>query len=258
MTTNNLTPSPPWTKIGRYIESLCRKALYDFEMLKDASALAIALSGGKDSLTLLYMLKAIIGKGFPNLDLIAIHVDGEFSCGAEVNKNYLKQICNELKIKLIICTSQIKAEQLECYSCSRERRKLIFKEAKKEGCSHIAFGHTRDDAGETLLLNLFQKAEFSSMLPSLKMYRYDITLIRPLIYVEEKDILNFANQYNFLRSRCNCPRGSLSHRKKVEDFLTQLEKYFPKVRSNLALSAIRDGSKKAALPLDNIDSEDVK
>lgn len=253
--TLDLNVAPPWTKTGKYIESLCRKALYDFEMLRDVSSLAIALSGGKDSLTLLYMLSNISGKGFPKIDLTAIHVDGEFSCGAEVNKNYLKKICDSLHVKLILCKSSILLENLECYPCARERRKLIFNEAKKAGCSHVAFGHTKDDNIETLLLNLFQKGEFSSMLPVLKMYRYDITILRPLIYVEESDILEFASQYNFLRSRCNCPKGAVSHRKKVDDILNSIEKTFPKVRSNLAQSAFLYGSKKAALPLDNFASE---
>ena len=254
MEKDNFNFSPPWTKTGKYIESRCRKALYDFDMLKNVSSLAVALSGGKDSLTLLYMLANISGKGFPPFDLTAIHVAGSFSCGAEVNKNYLKKICDALKVKLIVCNSSISLEELECYPCSRERRKLIFNEAKKAECEHVAFGHTKDDATETLLLNLFQKGEFSSMLPSLKMYRYGITIIRPLIYVEESDTLQFAEQYNFLRTRCNCPKGSVSHRKKVDDILNFIEKDFPKVRSNLALSALLYGSDKAARPLDNLAS----
>ena len=70
---------PPWTTLGKRLESTLRKALFDFEMLKDVSKLAIALSGGKDSLTLLFLLKAIAGRGFPNFDLYAIHVSGDFS-----------------------------------------------------------------------------------------------------------------------------------------------------------------------------------
>src|SRR5580698_3327180 len=84
---------PPWTSLGKRLESTLRKALFDFEMLKDVSKLAIALSGGKDSLSLLFLMKAISGRGFPDLDLYAIHVSGEFSCGAGVDENYLRFIC---------------------------------------------------------------------------------------------------------------------------------------------------------------------
>lgn len=245
-----------WSKTGKQIESLCRKALYDFKMLENVKSLALALSGGKDSLTLLHMLKKISGKGFPPFDLTAIHVEGDFSCGAEVNKNYLKKICDELEIKIIFCTSILPLDKLECYPCARERRKLLFSEAKKIGCDHIAFGHTKNDSIETLLLNLFQKAEFSSMLPKIKMHRYDISIIRPLIYVDEDDIILFAKQHDFLKNRCNCPKGAFSHRKKVEDIINYIQKSFPKIKSNLALSAFLYGSNKAALPLEK-SSNDV-
>ena len=79
---------PPWTKLGKKLESMCRKALYDFSLLEGVERLAIALSGGKDSLTLLYLLKAISGRGFPKLDLHAIHVTGEFSCGPGISDSF--------------------------------------------------------------------------------------------------------------------------------------------------------------------------
>src|SRR3954470_21895274 len=112
-----------WTRLGKRMESQVRKALYDFKMLADVSKVAVALSGGKDSLTLLYMLKAISGRGFPQLDIHAIHVKGEFSCGAGVQTNYLQKLCDEMEVPLHVRESSQKLETLECYSCSRERRK---------------------------------------------------------------------------------------------------------------------------------------
>ncbi len=94
--------SPPWTLLGKGIESRVRKAIKEFNLLDDANSVAVALSGGKDSLTLLYMLKAIIGKGVPDAKLYAIHVDGEFSCGAGISGSYLKGICKEMDIPLIV------------------------------------------------------------------------------------------------------------------------------------------------------------
>ncbi|NDE82965.1 MAG: tRNA 2-thiocytidine biosynthesis protein TtcA, partial [Chlamydiia bacterium] len=113
--------SPPWTGLGKKIESMCRKALYDFQLIENSPSIAVALSGGKDSLTLLFMLKAIAGRGFPDFRIIAIHVDGEFSCGAGIQTSYLKSICKELNVDFITCQSMQKRETLECYSCSRER-----------------------------------------------------------------------------------------------------------------------------------------
>src|SRR3990167_10085435 len=127
---------PPWTTLGKELESCLRKALFDFSMLeKDVSKVAIALSGGKDSLGLLYLLHSIRGRGFPLFDLYAIHVDGEFSCGAGVNQQYLQAICKDLGVPFISRTSTQKLESLECYGCSRERRKLIFTAAKEVGAT---------------------------------------------------------------------------------------------------------------------------
>ena len=215
-------------------------------MLSDVSKLAIALSGGKDSLTLLFLLKAIAGRGFQNLDLFAIHVAGEFSCGAGVNEGYLKEICNELEVPFITCHSTQKLETLECYSCSRERRRLIFDAAKNVGVETVAFGHHRDDNAQTLLMNLLHKAEFAGNLPKIKMHEYGVTIIRPLIYIAEKDIRTFAQQQGFARIMCRCPVGQQSMRKKVDFLLDEMEEKFPNARDNIAKAALTYGSKKAA------------
>ena len=174
--------TPPWTSLGRRLESLCRKALYTFEMLLDVDKVGIALSGGKDSLTLLYLLKALSGRGFQKFSIHAFHVTGEFSCGSSISTNFLQGICEELKIPLILCKSTQKRENLACYSCSRERRRLLFQAAKEQGITTIAFGHHRDDSIQTLLMNLFHKAEFAANLPKIFMYDYGVTIILPLIY----------------------------------------------------------------------------
>src|ERR1700722_10557231 len=143
---------PPWSKVGKKIESMCRKAIYEFELLKDVNKLAIALSGGKDSLSLLFMLHAISGRGFPPFELHAINVSGPFSCGASLGKNYLHAICDHLGVNLIVCPSNQKESPSECYSCSRQRRSLIFEAARKAGVTTVAFGHHREDNITTLLM----------------------------------------------------------------------------------------------------------
>ena len=237
---------PPWTSLGKELESSLRKALFDFDLLdQNTKKVAIALSGGKDSLTLLYLLHAIRGRGFPLFDLYAIHVDGEFSCGSGVSEDFLKNICQKLDVPFISCTSTQKREQLECYSCSRERRTLIFEAAKKVGATTIAFGHHRDDSAQTLLLNLFHKAEFAANLPKVPMHHYGITIIRPLIYIAEESIRTFAKHYGFARITCQCPVGQNSKRKAVDQLLKQIEEHFPHVRNNLAKAGLLYGSDKA-------------
>lgn len=236
---------PPWKGLGKEIESSTRKALYDLEMLEGCQKVAVALSGGKDSLTLLFMLKAISGRGFPELDIHAIHVSGEFSCGAGIHVDYLKGICDQLGVNFVTKESHQKLESLECYSCSRERRKLLFDGAKSLGVDTIAFGHHRDDNAQTILMNLLHKAEFEGMLPKIHMYKYGVTIIRPLIYICEEDIRKFAEQHGFIRVMCRCPVGQHSMRKKVDELLTDMEALYPYARNNIAKAGLMFGSKKA-------------
>jgi len=236
---------PPWTKLGRRLESMCRKALFDFKLVEGVDKVAIALSGGKDSLSLLFLLHAISGRGFLPFDLYAIHVEGEFSCGAGIDGNFLRGICKELGVNFLTCTSMQKREGLECYSCSRERRKLIFEEAKRHQITTIAFGHHRDDSIQTLLMNLLHKAEFAAMLPKVPMYDYGVTIIRPLIYISEAEIIEFAKLYRFARITCQCPIGQHSMRKQVKELLQHIEELFPNARENLGQASFLYGSQKA-------------
>lgn len=240
-----LIPHSPLKKVGQKIESLIRKALYEYSMLENVSDLAIALSGGKDSLTLLFMLKAISGKGIPPINIHAIHVQGEFSCGAGVNSNFLQKTCCDLNIPLHLCTSTQTKESLECYSCSRERRRLIFEQAKSVGATTIAFGHHRDDNAQTLLMNLFHKGEFAGLLPKIEMVDYGVTIIRPLIYASEENILTFAKDKGFARITCQCPVGINSMRKKVDHLLNEWKDLFPNIRTNISQASLVYGSAKA-------------
>lgn len=239
---------PPWTGLGKKLESMVRKALFDFDLISNTPKIALALSGGKDSLALLFLLKAIAGRGFPNFDIHAIHVHGEFSCGAGVEKDYLRDVCHTLNIPFLSCTSTQKLETLECYSCSRERRRLIFEAAKNLNIETVAFGHHRDDNAQTILMNLLHKAEFAGNLPKIHMREYGITIIRPLIYVAEQDIRTFAKQQGFARIMCRCPVGQRSMRKRVDQLLTELEAHFPNARENIARAGLLYGSQKAATP----------
>lgn len=246
MTILDPLPKPPWTKLGKELESCTRKAIFDFSLFdENTDKVAIALSGGKDSLSLLFILAALRGRGFKNFSLLAIHVGGEFSCGAGVNQRFLEKVCSALDVEFVSRESSQKLETLECYRCSRERRKLIFEEAKKFGAEVIAFGHHRDDSAQTLLLNLFHKAEFAANLAKVPMKAYGVTIIRPLIYASEGSLLEFAKQYGFMRVTCQCPVGQNSKRKTIDNLIDQIEREFPNIRSNLAKAGLTYGSDKA-------------
>jgi tRNA(Ile)-lysidine synthase TilS/MesJ len=244
-------PMPPWTGLGRKLESSTRKALYDFKMLDGVSRLGLALSGGKDSLTMLFLLHAISGRGFPPFQIVGFHVGGETSCGASVGNPFLIDFCRQMNIPLVTQEMPPFKGELECYSCSRRRRRLLFDMAKKEGCSTIAFGHHRDDNAQTVLMNLLHKGEFAGLLPKLTLYKYGVTIIRPLIYLQETDITIFAKHYGFQRITCRCPAGQHSLRKKTDLLLTSLSSLYPNARSNVSHASLLYGSHKAqksALP----------
>lgn len=233
----------PFSGLGKRLESAFRKALYDYSMIENKK-IAVALSGGKDSLTLLRLLKAISGRGFLELDIHAIFINGEYTCGASVYVEGLKKECNALGVTFHTEYQDQKIETLSCYPCSRKRRSLLFDKAKSLGIQTIAFGHHRDDLIETLLLNLCHKAEFSALMPKIYMKDYEVNIIRPLIYISEEEIIRFAKQQGFYRITCQCPFGQTSKRKDVKKLLIEMEKAFPNVRKNIALAAKNYGSNK--------------
>lgn len=233
----------PWLKHGKRIESLVRKALYSHAMLEKHRKIVVALSGGKDSLTLLLMLKAISGRGFPEIDLHAVNISGKYSCGSEVSTAYLSSICNKIKVPFQSIPSPYAPDNPECYSCSRVRRRILFDAAQNIGATAVAFGHHRDDLIQTTLMNLLHKAEFSGMLPVLDMLYFDVTILRPLIFTPEFLIRKFAKESGFARVTCKCPVVSL--RNKTEEALQHLEKIFPQARHNIALAVESYGSNKS-------------
>lgn len=236
---------PSFTHLGKKIESKVRKALLKHSLLEGAQGICVALSGGKDSLTLLLMLKAILGKGIPQLPLHAIHVRGEFSCGPSMQEGWVRHLCDTLDVSLTVLDSTQKRETLNCYRCSRERRGLIFEAAKQLKAPLVAFGHHREDTIQTLLLNLFHKGEFAANLPKVPMHAYGVTIIRPLIYVSEQEIYAFAKLQGFARITCQCPIGTESKRMEVKRLLKEIAHSFPNVAANLAHAAEYYGSDKA-------------
>lgn len=241
------------SKIAKRLESLCRKAICEFDLI-DGAPLGIALSGGKDSLTLLHLLSALRGRGLPNFELVAFHVSGAFSCGPGIQSRFLKPMCEQLGIELHSATANQSRENLECYSCSRRRRTLLFNMAKEQGIKTLAFGHHRDDNIQTLLMNLLHKAEFEPLTPKIYMHDYACTIIRPLIFAKENEIITFAEQNGLRRITCQCPIGQNSKRKQTEQLIEEIEKIFPNARSNLAQAGFAYGKK---LRL-NIDKECVR
>lgn len=261
--TSNLPipPCPPWGKLAKHIESQVRAALHEFKLLTPELGaknppshsntpvkIAVALSGGKDSLCLLAMLRAISHRGFPPFKLIALHISGQVNCGAAISQAHCQNFCRSLQIPLYVHQPKERLQDLGCYKCSRIRRSLLFDLAKEHDTQLIAFGHHRDDNAQTFMMNLVHGAKPAGMLPKVPMQKYGISIIRPLIFVSEEDILKFASAYQLLRATCQCPVGAQSHRKKIHEHLLALEQIYPNARKNIAQASLQWGLDDALKP----------
>jgi len=212
----------------------------DYKMLADGDKIAVAVSGGKDSLTLLRLLldrKAFVPIKY---DIIALHIDMGYpkSISKKLEKHFKK-----LKVKYKIIRSDVlkktERSKINCFWCSWNRRKELFIAANKLGCTKIALGHHMDDIIETVLLNLFFRGEISSMVPKQGLFKGKITLIRPMAYVEEHLIENFAKQVRLGHDTCACPHSISSNRNRLGRIIRGLEKVCPDVKKNIFRSVKR-------------------
>ena len=232
------------------ILSFMRKAIEEYNMIDEGDKIAVCLSGGKDSITMLYGFKAL-QRFFPKkFDIIAVSIHPGFDF---FNTSLLQSICDNLDIPLFIENSNIKEivfdirkEKNPCSLCANLRRGIINSVANREGCNKIALGHNKDDVLQTFMLNLLYTGNISTFAPKSYMDRSKITLIRPLIYAGEKDTKRFVKQNNIQVMNKSCPMDGTSKREDMKELIFKLRKDIPKVEANLFGAIIRnlDGWKK--------------
>ncbi|MFA4854582.1 MAG: ATP-binding protein [Candidatus Omnitrophota bacterium] len=223
-----------------YISKRMGKAIMDYQMLADGDKIAVAVSGGKDSLTLLRLLldrKAFVPIKY---DVVAIHIDMGYpkSISGKLEK-YFKKLNVEYQIIKSDTLKKTEKSKINCFWCSWNRRKELFIAANKLGCAKIALGHHLDDIIETVLLNLFFRGEISSMVPKQELFKGKITLIRPLAYVEERLIIRFAREAKLGHDTCVCPHSVTSNRNRVGRIIRELEKVCPDIKKNIFRSVKR-------------------
>ena len=219
------------------ILSHMRKAIEDYNMIEENDKIAICLSGGKDSITLLHAFKALQRFYPKKFDIIAISIDPGFEF---FDTDFLQNMCNELEIPLFIEKSNakeivfdIRKEKNPCSLCANLRRGIINSIAIREGCNKIALGHNEDDVLETFLLNLFYTGSINTFSPVSYMDRSKITLIRPLIYTSEKDTRKFVRKNNLEVMPKVCPMDGTSKREDMKQLIFTLTKSIPMIRANL-------------------------
>ncbi len=229
------------TKTGNYISNRIGKAIADYNLIEDKDRILVAVSGGKDSMTLLKLL-AERKKWAPiDYELIAMHVETDFRCGGCVHTKLLKVFFDTNGIKSHFKKIRVldKNKKTSCFWCAWNRRKALFMAADKLGCTKIAFGHHKDDIVETLLLNLLFQGEFAAMNPRQELFGGKIVIIRPLCYVEEEKMKKFAKESGFPSQVCRCPNADTSKRRMMKNFINQMEKVCPHVKTNIFRSISR-------------------
>lgn len=214
-----------------------RKAIDEYNMIEDGDKVAIGLSGGKDSLTLLHALY-YLRKFYPKkFDIMAITIHP----GSETFKtDELEKLCKNLGIEYIIYNSNItqvvfdiRKEKNPCSLCANMRRGMLNSLAIEHGCNKIALGHHSDDVMETLLMSIFLNGKIHTFSPVTYLSRSDVKTIRPFIYVTEKEIRAAARENNFpVASKC-CPRDGFTKREYMKDLIKDLQKDIPKVKSHI-------------------------
>ena len=205
-------------------------ALKDFNLVEEKDKIAVAISGGKDSLLLSKLFQELKKISNVNFEVVFISMNPGFS---EANLNNLKNNLKILNIPAEIYDDKVfeiakkMSPKKPCYMCARLRRGSLYTKAIELGCNKLALGHHFDDVVETTVMSMFYMGKVETMLPKLKADNFDIELIRPLFYVEEKDIRRFIANAEITPMACGCEvaTGILdSKRRDTKNLLSNLEK----------------------------------
>ena len=199
-------------------QKLTVKAVLERELIREGDRILIAASGGKDSTVLAWALSSIRPALKINYELAALHISTDFC--ACCKKSVLSQRLDEWGIPFtdlfVPVIGRLKeGEKMNCYWCSTQRRTELLQFAIENKFNKIALGHHLDDIIETFFMNMCAKGEISAMPILLKYRKYPVSLIRPLAYLEERQIIECAAAQNILKAACTCPYGVNSKRRDI-------------------------------------------
>lgn len=216
------------------------KAIWDYGMIKENDRVLVAVSGGKDSLCMLKILKDRIRFVPHKYEIVACFVDMGFEW---INKETLIDFFKKESVEFLISSPSSdwkrNDKNFSCFWCSWNRRKALFDTARKIGCTKIALGHHMDDIIETMLLNLFFHGEISTMRPYQEMFKGKLAIIRPLCYVEEKNLEKLSSILNLPVIKSMCPNKDISARKRMKEIIKELEAINQDVKKNIFRSLKR-------------------
>ena len=233
------------SKIMRKIMGCVRRAINDYNMIEDNDHIAVGLSGGKDSLVLLTAL-AMLRRFSPNpFKLSAIRVDMGFKDASEEEAEALRKYLEDLKVDYYVEKTDIaeiifdvRKEDNPCSLCSKMRRGALHTVAGKLGANKVALGHHVDDVLDTFLLSFIYEGRLSTFKPVTYLSRADMTVIRPLIYVQEGDIKGATIRHSFPVYKNPCPADHKTERESMKELVQSICKDIPIARDRMTSAVI--------------------
>lgn len=227
--------------------SALRKAVQEYNMIAEGDKIAVAVSGGKDSVLLLAGLAALRRFYPAHFELVAITADLRFD-GGDTDYSPITRLCERLEVPHIIKRTdignivfEVRQEENPCSLCAKMRRGALHDAAKENGCNKIALGHHSDDAAETFMMNLFVEARVGCYSPVTYLSRKDITSIRPLSLMSESEVISAVNRLGLPVVKNKCPRDCEGQRQAMKALLRRLEKEgYPHLRDKI-IGAMRRG-----------------
>lgn len=227
--------------------SVVRKAVDDYHMIEENDKIAIGISGGKDSLAMLYALHGLRRFYPQKFDIHAVTVDLGFE---NLNLEKIKELCAVLGVEYTIVQTDIakivfedRKESNPCALCAKMRKGALNQAIKEAGCNKVAYAHHKDDVVETMLMSLIFEGRFHTFSPVTYLDRMDLKVIRPLIYMNEADVIGFVHKYDVPVVKSPCPADGHTKREYVKKLLRQLNQENPGVKARM-FTAIQNGTMK--------------
>ena len=225
--------------------SYTRRAVDDYQLIDEGDRIAVGVSGGKDSLTLLCALQALRRFYPKKFDVTAVSVDLGFE-GFDLSP--VQAFCDEIGMEFHIVKTDIgeivfdaRKEANPCSLCAKMRKGALNRAVKELECNKVAYAHHKDDVVETMMLSLIYEGRFHTFTPKTYLDRMELTVIRPLIYVQEADVIGFKNKYHLPVVKNPCPADGNTRREYIKELIRQINRENPGAKDRM-FTAIVNGN----------------